>query len=172
MVALDLDGTLLRNDHQISNDTREYLYQLDQRGFRVMIATGRALTSVYEQVARLNLPHPLPVVCSNGGRGLLCSVNVVNGTIQSQELFATPVPESVARKTVALVKELGYVSQYYVGEHIFANSQHAYHFPLTGRYMNGMLSKTIYVKDDFEAAMKLGLPSKQLLCVNVGNKRT
>jgi Cof subfamily protein (haloacid dehalogenase superfamily) len=162
MVALDLDGTLLHSDHKMSTDTRDYLCQLDQRGFTVVIATGRSATTVYEQVEHLNLPHPLPVVCSNGSRGLLCSVDGP-GKISSQELFSYPVPESIARKTIALTKELGYVSQYYVGEHIYADPRQAHHLELTELYMKLTGSKTIYVEDDFEAVMKLGLPSKQLV---------
>jgi hydroxymethylpyrimidine pyrophosphatase-like HAD family hydrolase len=41
MVALDLDGTLLQPDRQISEETVNYLRYLHSRGFVVTIATGR-----------------------------------------------------------------------------------------------------------------------------------
>jgi 5-amino-6-(5-phospho-D-ribitylamino)uracil phosphatase len=179
MIALDLDGTLLQSNHQMSDETRDYLRYLDQKGIIIVIATGRAAPTVYEQIARLNLPHPLPVVCSNGSRGLQCSVVVPgdesasattrtsaamsSSSIHSQELFSTPVPDGVARKTMELAQELGYVSQYYVGEYIFANPWLPHHFELTQLYKELTGSQTIYVHDNFEAAFQLGLPSKLLV---------
>ncbi len=41
MVALDLDGTLLQPNRQISEETANYLRDLHSRGFIVSIATGR-----------------------------------------------------------------------------------------------------------------------------------
>ena len=41
MVALDLDGTLLQPNRQISEETANYLRELHSRGFIVSIATGR-----------------------------------------------------------------------------------------------------------------------------------
>lgn len=172
MVALDLDGTLLQSNHQLSDATREYLNELDRQGFIICIATGRAASTVYEHVIKLNFPHPLPVVCSNGARGLKCSVVVQedgtpSSSVSVEELFASNVPETVATKTIQLAQKLGYVSQYYVGENIYADPREAHHFELTDMYKQLTGSNTIYVKDGFKEAVKLGLPSKQLvLCPN------
>jgi hydroxymethylpyrimidine pyrophosphatase-like HAD family hydrolase len=179
MIALDLDGTLLQSDHQMSDETRDYLRYLDEKGIIIVIATGRAAPTVYEHIERLNLPHPLPVVCSNGSKGLQCSVVVhrdevsssasssslsSSSSIHSEELFSIPVPDGVARKTIDLANELGYVSQYYVGDYIFANPWLPHHWELTELYKDLTGSQTIYVSDrNFEEARNLGLPSKQLV---------
>ena len=91
------------------------------------------------------------------------SAAMSSSSIQSQELFSTPVPDGVARKTMELAQELGYVSQYYVGEYIFANPWLPHHLELTQLYKELTGSQTIYVHDNFEAACKLGLPSKLLV---------
>lgn len=185
MVALDLDGTLLHSNHQMSDNTRDYLRYLDEKGIIIVIATGRAAPTVYEHIERLNLPHPIPVVCSNGSRGLQCSVmdhsdelssstststrtsaatsSLSSLSIHSQELFSVPVPDGVARRTMELATELGCVTQYYVGEYIFANPWLPHHYELTALYKDLTGSQTIYVHDNFEAAWNLGLPSKQLV---------
>merc|ERR1719506_2796222 len=84
LVAFDLDGTLLRPDHQISDDAVQYLRYLHQQGFLIVIATGRSPAAIAEVIQRLNFdfsatstssssPQQLsffPVVSTNGAKGL------------------------------------------------------------------------------------------------------
>jgi 5-amino-6-(5-phospho-D-ribitylamino)uracil phosphatase len=164
LVALDLDGTLLQSNHQISDSTVAYLRELDQKGFTVALATGRPLSTVYEYIAKLNFPHPLPVVSSNGAQGWLVNVssNEKNG-FDEKLIFTRPVPEKVAQKVISLAKEKGFVSQYYVENDIYADPREPHHFELTEKYMNLTGCKTIYVNDDFEKAQNRGLTTKQLV---------
>jgi Cof subfamily protein (haloacid dehalogenase superfamily) len=161
MVALDLDGTLLNSQHQLSEATLTHIRYLDSQGFTVVIATGRAIPTVYETIQALNLPRPIPVVCSNGAEGYLCSIE--NGTVEKLALFSTPVPEAVAKRTLELSKEMGFVTQYYVGDYIYANPRNEQHLVLTGLYQELTGCNTIYVQDDFVTAWQMGLPSKQLV---------
>lgn len=168
MVALDLDGTLLNSSHAVSEATKSYLKYLDQKGFIIALATGRALPTVYETIVALNLPKPLPVVCSNGAEGFMCSVEQDSSAnsgkrVRSESLFSTPVPDVVARRTVDLSKELGHVTQYYVGDEIFADPREPHHRELTEKYIELTGSPTQYVEDHFEGALQRGLPSKQLV---------
>mmetsp|Transcript_26339 Transcript_26339/g.53695 ORF Transcript_26339/g.53695 Transcript_26339/m.53695 type:complete len:374 (+) Transcript_26339:52-1173(+) len=85
MVALDLDGTLLDSNHEISDSTCQYLRKLHDKGFIVSIATGRSAACTAHIIDKLNLsplsiPAELssgnknsggfPLVCTNGARGL------------------------------------------------------------------------------------------------------
>merc|ERR1719506_1473942 len=84
MVAFDLDGTLLRPNHQISDDAVKYLRYLHEKGFLIVIATGRSPAAIAEVIQRLNFdfsststssssPQQLsffPVVSTNGAKGL------------------------------------------------------------------------------------------------------
>lgn len=164
MVALDLDGTLLNSQHELSEGTKACLRRLDQQGFIVAIATGRGITTVYDTVKSLHLPKPIPVVCSNGAQGYLCTVdNNKDNQVEKELLFSTPVPLVVAKRTPELAKELGYVTQCYVGEEIYADPREPHHYELTNAYIELTGSKTKYVTDDFQAALAQGLPSKQLV---------
>eukprot|EP00797_Seminavis_robusta_P005023 Sro132_g062460.2 (220) ;mRNA; r:21407-22066 len=69
----------------------------------------------------------------------------------------------VAQRAVELAKQLGLVTQYYVGEHIYANPVERHHHTLTQLYRELTGSKTIYVTDDFARAMQKGPPSKELV---------
>lgn len=64
LVATDLDGTLLNNNHSISSYTLDILKELDERGIKIVIATGRSYTSLKPRVHQLGLEHP--VICYNG----------------------------------------------------------------------------------------------------------
>merc|ERR1719506_1462528 len=54
LVAFDLDGTLLRPNHQISDDAVKYLRYLHEQGFLIVIATGRSPAAIAEVIQRLN----------------------------------------------------------------------------------------------------------------------
>lgn len=64
LVAVDLDGTLLNNQHSISEYTSSILKKLDSLGIKIVIATGRSYTSLKPRIKALKLEHP--VVCYNG----------------------------------------------------------------------------------------------------------
>lgn len=64
LVAIDLDGTLLRSDHNISEYSKDVLRKLDEKGIKVVIATGRSYSSARHKIKDLKLDQP--VVCYNG----------------------------------------------------------------------------------------------------------
>jgi Cof subfamily protein (haloacid dehalogenase superfamily) len=164
MAALDLDGTLLHSNHSMSEATRDYLLHLHRRGFQLMIATGRGLSTVYEHIQYLGLPQ-LPVVCSNGARGLWSftsneSVDTSTTSVTLQPVFFTPVPQAVVQTSIQLARQLGLVTQYYDGDEIYANPSLPHHYELTERYRELTGSKTVYVQDDFK---DFDPPSKLLI---------
>ncbi|KAL7528870.1 hypothetical protein ACHAXR_005464 [Thalassiosira sp. AJA248-18] len=85
MVALDLDGTLLNSNHDISDATIAHLRRLHDKGFIIAIATGRSAACTAHIIEKLDIaPIPssttvadnnsesagFPLVCTNGARGL------------------------------------------------------------------------------------------------------
>lgn len=165
--ALDLDGTLLNSGHKLSKNTKESLRQLVADGFHIMIATGRAISTVHEHILDLNLDE-IPVVCSNGAEGKLCKPALdAEGSpcVQSQTFFSIPVPRTVVETALSEAKKLGFVVQYYVGDDIFANpsAEVAWQIPLCQKYCDLTGSKTKFVTDGFTEAMQQGLPSKLLI---------
>ena len=63
-IATDLDGTLLRTDHSVSERTRRAINEAEDAGWHFLIATGRPprwMAPVLEQVGDRGL-----VVCANG----------------------------------------------------------------------------------------------------------
>lgn len=160
MVALDLDGTLLQSSHKMADVQADYLRNLYHQGIAVCIATGRAAPSVYEHVQKLALPTPIPVVCSNGARGMRIDAS----TLERTELFYNPVPALVVKASVALAKEHGFAVQYYHDDEIFVNSFAPEHLKITARYTQLTGSEVQPIDDDFTSMLSEGkLPSKILI---------
>jgi Cof subfamily protein (haloacid dehalogenase superfamily) len=55
LIALDIDGTLLNDEHQITEVTKTTILKLHERGSRMVLCTGRGPTSVYPLLRELGL---------------------------------------------------------------------------------------------------------------------
>ncbi|MBS4761826.1 HAD family phosphatase [Carnobacteriaceae bacterium zg-ZUI252] len=64
IIAIDLDGTLLRNDHLPSAFTIDTLRKVHEQGHTVIITTGRTYSSSQHIYDLLNIPTPM--INSNG----------------------------------------------------------------------------------------------------------
>lgn len=53
LVALDMDGTLLNNEHQISDENKKAIHNLIEQGTAVVLASGRLFESIYPYTLEL-----------------------------------------------------------------------------------------------------------------------
>ena len=65
LVALDLDGTLLRDDKSVADADARAIAEATASGFAVTLATGRLVTGTLPTARRLALSTPL--ICADGG---------------------------------------------------------------------------------------------------------
>jgi Cof subfamily protein (haloacid dehalogenase superfamily) len=64
--AFDLDGTVLRRNLRITNETITALQRLRDRGMRLVVATGRRFEDAREYAQRLGFAAGDPVICYGG----------------------------------------------------------------------------------------------------------
>ncbi|CAM2800502.1 Cof-type HAD-IIB family hydrolase [Salinicoccus roseus] len=64
LIALDMDGTLLGPNHDISRRNMEAINKAMERGVQVVVATGRAFYEAHGIIRELETP--LPYICLNG----------------------------------------------------------------------------------------------------------
>lgn len=57
LVAIDMDGTLLREDKTISNKTKEVIKRAREKNVKVVLATGRPVDGVKRYLEELDLYH-------------------------------------------------------------------------------------------------------------------
>ncbi|QPA32895.1 Cof-type HAD-IIB family hydrolase [Thermaerobacillus caldiproteolyticus] len=74
IIALDMDGTLLNSDGQISKRNKEAIIQAQRGGHLVAIATGRAYKDAYLPLQRAGIV--CPIISLNGA-----SITLADGTI-------------------------------------------------------------------------------------------
>ena len=65
MIAIDLDGTLLHDDMTISEYSRHVIRQAIDRGYRIVVATGRMWDSARAKASVLHLGN-VPLICYTG----------------------------------------------------------------------------------------------------------
>ena len=64
LIVTDMDGTVLGGDHKITEENMRALREADERGVKVVFATGRFHDSAKEHVTFLE--EVMPIVSSNG----------------------------------------------------------------------------------------------------------
>lgn len=93
LVAVDVDGTLLRSDGTVSTRTRQALAQAVERGLTLVVATGRRRQRSLPITDQLELPHYL--VCSQGAV-----------TWRGEELLThSHLPSANARSALEILRE-------------------------------------------------------------------
>ena len=65
LVIVDCDGTLLRSDYALSDDSASFLSSLEKRGILLVLASGRPPRAILPYYEKLSLKGP--IVCYNGG---------------------------------------------------------------------------------------------------------
>lgn len=94
LIAVDLDGTVLRGNGRITHTTRRALRLARRRGAIVSVATGRAPMGA-RQYARLLRAHG-PIICLDGA--LILHGDAV--------LFDRPIPPETAARIVGLAEDV------------------------------------------------------------------
>ncbi|MGT2911942.1 Cof-type HAD-IIB family hydrolase [Streptococcus cameli] len=98
LIALDLDGTLLNEDKQISKANKEALALAREKGVKVVITTGRPLPSIQAFLEELDLVHENEYSLTfNGGL-----VQKNNGDIIDQIVFGYDDVKEIYETTQSL----------------------------------------------------------------------
>lgn len=107
LAALDLDETLLHSDMTISAYSREVIRRAEQKGIRIVIATGRMFSSACMKARELEIGD-VPVICYTGAWIGLC----LSGTVLHKDSLGLPEAQAV----LALARRRGWMIQSYVND--------------------------------------------------------
>eukprot|EP00966_Prymnesium_polylepis_P331823 7387388-Prymnesium_polylepis.1 len=161
MLALDMDGTLLNQRHELSHASVATLQSLAARGIDIALCSGRSAPAMQAAAAELDLCRPMPVVSYNGALGLLA--RAPNWTQGAAELFTSPVPDDAVEAVLRVAEEHGLLVQYYVGDHTHVVCRTPEHTALTERYVELTGVAAHKYDQSYTAARALGLPYKLLV---------
>ncbi|WP_394184330.1 Cof-type HAD-IIB family hydrolase [Metabacillus halosaccharovorans] len=119
MIVLDLDDTLLRDDHSISVRTKDALMKAQELGVKVVLASGRPTFGMRHIAQELNLDHYGSFILSfNGGKIINCSTE--------EEMFSSTLsPEAIHKLYEVSVRE-GVFIHTYMGDEIITQDENPY----------------------------------------------
>lgn len=107
LVVLDMDGTLLDNNHHVSNANLEVIHRLKREGVSVALASGRSYESIYHYIEELGVD--LPIIAANGA--------LIKSPLSSEVYFSSGLPINLAKEIVEYGQENQYpISLYLNGE--------------------------------------------------------
>ncbi|OIK13702.1 hydrolase [Bacillus sp. MUM 116] len=95
-ISIDLDGTLLNSEHEISEENEKALNELKSQGHEVILNTGRALPDVIQLKAVQNLK--IPIFCINGS---------VLYSKTREMLYEATLAKSTFKEILPILKGLG-----------------------------------------------------------------
>ena len=107
LIAIDLDGTLLNTNHEMTERTEKVLKAAMAQGVRVLIATGKTYASAKHIVKRLGLTTP-----GIYNQGTITFNN--DGSVHSQQVIDT----LLARQVITFAEDRGYLVAVYTGSRI------------------------------------------------------
>ena len=96
LVVLDLDGTLLRNDKTVSDETVESLIEFKNRNNKILFATARPPRDAYKYVPQKLRDNP--IICYNGA----CMIN------RKEILFKKEMLKDTVYKIIETSQKSGY----------------------------------------------------------------
>lgn len=97
LICIDMDGTLLNSDHEVSERNKEALKKASELGVNIAITTGRLFCSAryYSDLIGIDTP----VIASNG--------SYIKNKFNDTAILENPMPKDVAIEIYNIVKKHG-----------------------------------------------------------------
>lgn len=109
----DMDGTLLNDDKEISEEVYQAIDRFTKAGGRLVLSSGRPLSSILETKDRLGLSYPgMYVIAYNGALVYDCQAD--------KPVFEKKLSLEVVRQAMDIAREFGIHCQTYSNTHILA----------------------------------------------------
>lgn len=131
LIGLDLDGTLLKEDKSIDEETKEYLENLSKKGVHIVPITGRPLSGIPQSVRNIN---GIDYVISNNG-------SKITDNKTGENLFSFAMTNEVSKQVINTVRQTGamfevFVNHYgYCEKNVFDYYKKAYTNTVIGDYI-------------------------------------
>jgi Cof subfamily protein (haloacid dehalogenase superfamily) len=115
-VFLDMDGTLLRSDHSVSEPTKDMIRQLTRKGIPVILVSARPLNAILPTFRAIGIPDHYPLVSLNGSY-------IVE---QEKPVFDARIDLETAEAVSGAVRPFGATIAYYLQREWFAEVKDAW----------------------------------------------
>lgn len=110
LVAIDMDGTLLNSNNEVSHRTRNAIEEAGKKGVKIILATGRLLSSAMNYSERLKLQKP--IIACNGAM-------IVNE--KKDIIYQKPMNKDIAKTIRNMINQKNIYYHFYGEEGIYSN---------------------------------------------------
>ncbi|EEM45013.1 Cof-type HAD-IIB family hydrolase [Bacillus cereus group sp. MYBK163-2] len=142
MIVLDLDDTLLRDDHTISTRTKEALMTAQEQGVKVVLASGRPTFGMRNVAKELRLEEYGSFILSfNGAKIINCKTN--------EEIFSSTLSPEIVHNLFEISQTEDVWIHTYMGDDIVTEENNPY-----TEIEGDITGMPIVVVDDFKDAVK------------------
>jgi Cof subfamily protein (haloacid dehalogenase superfamily) len=120
LVCIDMDGTLLNSNHEVSEENKAAIKKAYDMGVNIAICTGRLFLSAryYADLIGINAP----VIASNGA--------FIKNGYKDEPIYENPIPKEMAIEIYRIVKKYGLTVHFNTWNALFmetpATEDHAY----------------------------------------------
>ena len=108
-IFMDLDGTVLTSEHKVSENLIKKLRELEEKGVKIFIATGRTFISSKPFVEMLGVKNP--VINYNGGR--------ITNPLNSEVIFEKPIEAQDVEELIKVSREKGIHLNLYMDDKLY-----------------------------------------------------
>lgn len=112
MVCIDMDGTLLSSRKKISEESKNAIKKVHDKGVEIVVTTGRIYNNA-EYYSNL-LGVKSPVIAANGA--------IVKSKVDSKILYENPIKIEECIKLIDLLYEMKLLFHFYTTDGIFCNN--------------------------------------------------
>ena len=92
MIVMDMDDTLINSENKVSKETKNYLIDIQNQGYKVVLASGRPIEGMLPIAKELQLDiHDSYIISYNGGKTIKVATEEVE------------VSQSVSKKNFDLI---------------------------------------------------------------------
>ena len=149
VIVMDMDDTLINSDNKVSAETKDYLINIQNEGYKVILASGRPTEGMLPIAKELQLDkHDSHIISYNGGKTIKVATEEVE------------VSQSVTKdnfdKIADFCREKNFLVLTYQDGHIIHDGDHEYRdieSELTGLPMKRVDDIKKYIVDDVPKVM-------------------
>ncbi|AMC92697.1 hypothetical protein AOC36_01445 [Erysipelothrix larvae] len=128
-IILDIDGTLAKSDHTISNRTKQKLELAQKKGIKVVLASGRPTPGMHYYSKTLGLEHHQGLIASYNGA---CITDCTSDTV----IYENTVEPELAQKFLKHCEDFDVIPMVVKGEYLLVNDAYPKDVNINGTYGN------------------------------------
>ena len=94
-IFMDMDGTLLNSNNLVSEKLKNKLQELEKKGIKIFIATGRSYAATSNYVREIGIKNP--VITYNGGK--------IISPLTNEVIYENPINPKNVEKLIKISRE-------------------------------------------------------------------